>query len=224
VLFDPDNGIGGEQGQSAKHIYLSDMRRYWKRGQSLLIYHHLPMDRLANDAIKEMTELLSGLQNSRIVTYHFRRSEGRVYFFCLQPGHFNRIPDPSKVKMLEPLLMTKVKWAALRRRAQQACHEEHSWYQDVSAAPSETNRLEMRYFMKESTSNENTNRTTNVGYVNNNGQVVIRNTGRPGNLHGQTVYQLGCSHCGHVYGANGADIHLRNCPEHQGGAPGLPYE
>jgi hypothetical protein len=27
------------------------------------------------------------------------------------------------------------------------------------------------------------------------------------------VYQLGCSHCCHVYGANGSDTHLRKMPE-----------
>jgi hypothetical protein len=69
--------------------------------------------------------------------------------------------------------------------------------------------------------------TTDVGYINKNGQVVIRNTGLPGTDHNQKVYQLGCSHCGHVYGANGTDIFERKCPEKScdvgGGADGLPY-
>jgi hypothetical protein len=46
-------------------------------------------------------------------------------------------------------------------------------------------------------------------------------TGKPGTDHGQCIYQLGCSECGHVYGANGADIFERKCPRHQNGAPGL---
>ncbi len=66
--------------------------------------------------------------------------------------------------------------------------------------------------------------TTRRGYVNRNGQVVIRNTGLPGNEQGQSVYQMACSICGHVYGANGSDIHLRRCPMHDRGAPGLKYE
>jgi Zn finger protein HypA/HybF involved in hydrogenase expression len=61
-------------------------------------------------------------------------------------------------------------------------------------------------------------KTTQPGYVNRNRQVVIRNTGLPGTDYGQSVYQLGCSDCGHVYGANGSDIHLRLCPKCQGGA------
>jgi hypothetical protein len=64
--------------------------------------------------------------------------------------------------------------------------------------------------------------TTRPGYVNQpHSQVVIRNTGLPGNDKNQYVYQLGCSHCGHVYGANGSDIHERKCPMCQGGKPGL---
>jgi hypothetical protein len=66
--------------------------------------------------------------------------------------------------------------------------------------------------------------STRPGYVNRHGQVVIRNTGLPGTDYGQKVYQLSCSACGHVYGANGADIHLRRCPLHDRGAPGLPYQ
>jgi hypothetical protein len=63
--------------------------------------------------------------------------------------------------------------------------------------------------------------TTKVGFVNRNGQVVIRNTGQHGTDFGATVYQLGCSTCGEIYGANGGDIFERKCP-HDGGRAGLP--
>jgi hypothetical protein len=65
---------------------------------------------------------------------------------------------------------------------------------------------------------------TCTGYVNRNGQVVVRNTRAPGTDKKQYVYQLACSHCGHVYGAIGSDIHERLCPQCQTGAKGLPYE
>jgi hypothetical protein len=67
------------------------------------------------------------------------------------------------------------------------------------------------------------NRTTCIGYVNRNGQVVIRNTYLPGTDHLQTIYQLGCSACGDSYGANGSDIFQRKCPTCQAGAAGLEY-
>lgn len=70
----------------------------------------------------------------------------------------------------------------------------------------------------------NAGSTTDSGYVNSMGQVVVRHTGMPGTDHLQSVYQLACSKCGHAYGANGSDIHERKCPECQGGAPGLPLE
>jgi hypothetical protein len=62
---------------------------------------------------------------------------------------------------------------------------------------------------------------TKVGFVNRNGQVVIRRTSLAGTDHGQSVYQLGCSGCGYVYGADGSDIFERKCPRCQNGAPGL---
>jgi hypothetical protein len=63
--------------------------------------------------------------------------------------------------------------------------------------------------------------TTKIGFVNTNGQVVIRATGKTGSDHLQQIYQLGCSRCGFVYGANGSDIYERKCPGCQNGEPGL---
>jgi hypothetical protein len=63
--------------------------------------------------------------------------------------------------------------------------------------------------------------TTEPGYRNRNGQVVIRATHLAGTDHYQYVYVLRCGDCGHEYGANGSDIFQRKCPNCQGGAPGL---
>ena len=63
--------------------------------------------------------------------------------------------------------------------------------------------------------------TTQPGYRNRSGQVVVRRTNRPGNDHNQVVYELECGGCGHRYGANGSDIWQRKCPECGGGQPGL---
>jgi len=63
--------------------------------------------------------------------------------------------------------------------------------------------------------------TTVPGWSNRNLQKVIRDTGLPGTDHLQRVYELRCGKCGHSYGANGSDIHLRKCPSCQGGRPGL---
>jgi hypothetical protein len=55
--------------------------------------------------------------------------------------------------------------------------------------------------------------------VNRNGQVVVRNTGVPGTDFGAAIYQLGCSICGEMYGANGGDIFEPKYPG-DGGRPG----
>jgi hypothetical protein len=63
--------------------------------------------------------------------------------------------------------------------------------------------------------------TTTPGYVNINRQKVLHATSLSGNLAGQRVYALECGVCAAKYGANGCDIHIRKCPECQGGRPGL---
>ena len=66
-------------------------------------------------------------------------------------------------------------------------------------------------------------KTTQPGYRNRNGEIVIRATGHPGTDHNQIIYQLACDQCGLNYGANGSDIHSRKCPSCGGGRPGLTY-
>lgn len=67
-------------------------------------------------------------------------------------------------------------------------------------------------------------RTTDPGYRNRNGQIVVRRTDQRGTDHYQWVYVLRCEECGHVYGVNGSDIHERKCPACQDGRPGLSLE
>jgi hypothetical protein len=62
-----------------------------------------------------------------------------------------------------------------------------------------------------------------VDDVNKNGQKLLAKTEFKGTDHNQKIWALQCTHerCGHVYGANGSDFHLRKCPKCQGGASGL---
>jgi hypothetical protein len=69
--------------------------------------------------------------------------------------------------------------------------------------------------------NERVRATTEPGFANPHGQITIRNTGKPGTDHNQYVYQIACSSCGLVYGANGSDIFERKCPNCQDGRPGM---
>ncbi len=65
--------------------------------------------------------------------------------------------------------------------------------------------------------------TTDIRFENRNNQRVMEKTDLDGNHYNQKIYVLQCLRCQHTYGANGADIHLRKCPQCQGGAPGLRY-
>jgi rubredoxin len=65
--------------------------------------------------------------------------------------------------------------------------------------------------------------STQIGYANVNSQLCHGTLRVPGSDHMQYAYRLECSHCGYVYGANGADIAERRCPECQQGRPGIRY-
>jgi len=63
--------------------------------------------------------------------------------------------------------------------------------------------------------------TTTPGFVNQNGQMVVRDTGFGSETFpGQRVYQLRCGKCALDYGANGTDVFKRLCPGCQGGVVG----
>lgn len=60
-----------------------------------------------------------------------------------------------------------------------------------------------------------------IGEANKNDQELVEKTAERGTDYNQYVWHLRCLRCGHEYGANGSDFHLRKCPRCQGGAPGL---
>lgn len=69
------------------------------------------------------------------------------------------------------------------------------------------------------------------GDINPNDQVPIARSDRPRSDHLQYVWVLLCARrspdgkiCGHRYGANGSDFHIRKCPECKGAAAGLDIE
>jgi len=66
--------------------------------------------------------------------------------------------------------------------------------------------------------------TTQIGYVNPNGQECLGTAGEAGNDHVQYAYKVLCQKCGHIYGANGSDLFQRKCPHCQNGKAGIPFE
>jgi hypothetical protein len=54
-------------------------------------------------------------------------------------------------------------------------------------------------------------------------KTLLRKSNEPGNHRFARKHILQCE-CGHVFGANGCDVHLRLCPRCEEGAPGLPVD
>lgn len=224
VFFDPDNGVAAEKGNSSKYVYLSDLKWYWGRKQSLLTYHHLGRAGTHEKQVQNIrSEFHKAFAGGRIYTYHLRRGSARLYVLCVRGEHLRKIFGKDTISALEPLEMKKETWA----KRGNSCDKNHSAKTTPAAQPPPPSRRAMLDAATSSmghTVKVSKNPTTTIGYVNRNGQVVIRNTGLRGTDHGQSVYQLGCSLCSHVYGVNGSDIHLRKCPNCQSGKPGLPME
>ena len=91
VCLDPDNGIAPEvkmfRAGGTKYVYLSDLREFWGRGQSLVVYHHLGMDAKAPKQAKKVAALLrDGLEgNPNPIPLLFRRGSSRVFFVVPNP-------------------------------------------------------------------------------------------------------------------------------------------
>ncbi len=60
-----------------------------------------------------------------------------------------------------------------------------------------------------------------TGELNVNKQRLVRKTTERGNTDHSSLWVAECSECGHEYGLNGFDFHIRKCPSCQGGKPGL---
>jgi hypothetical protein len=118
VFFDPDNGIGGDDGTSFKHVYYSELDGYWRRRQSILVYHHLNREKQSEEGtsshqsqVERVAEEISNkLASAKVLSYRMRRGTARVYFLCVQAAHFPKIEGRSDIPSIQPLLHTKSEW------------------------------------------------------------------------------------------------------------------
>lgn len=157
--------------------------------------------------------------------------EDRDAHFCNQWKvvfiHLEGVRDPVEVNIDKPSFWNDTCHELINRDMGQ-------WLIDNNLAPWEDGhppKLELlkvaeNHFkvLKENKSKRDLHKTTIPGFCNSNGQ---KNLGKrqpllKGTDYGQYVYVINCTKCGHVYGANGTDIHLRKCPKCQGGQPGIP--
>jgi hypothetical protein len=107
--------------------------------------------------------------------------------------------------------------------AERTVAQVEGWILGVTSSSGDNSEEESRRSMGAHQMRKHAALTTTPGYVNKNGQKVVRQTDTPGNDHNQRVYVLSCGKCGHEYGANGSDIWQRRCPVCQRGVLGLAY-
>jgi hypothetical protein len=112
VFSDPDNGVDGEEGASSKRVYFLDLKRYWKRKQSLLTYHHLSRKGIHDEQVcKIRSDFQKAFPEGRLSTYHLRRGTARVYVLCIREEHIPKVDSKDSISAILPLTMKKADWA-----------------------------------------------------------------------------------------------------------------
>jgi hypothetical protein len=86
VFFDPDNGlevasVPKHHSSAGKYVYWDELTRFWQRGHTLLVYHHLnrtmPAVRQVSDLRNRFQETLDGAIALPLV---FRRGSCRIFW------------------------------------------------------------------------------------------------------------------------------------------------
>ena len=93
IAFDPATGIPPSvdplHKKGPKYVFISDLRRFYERGQSLIVYHHLAR---WDTHIKQIEKVAQGLKSSLglpqlPISLRYGRGSGRVYFIVPQKEH-----------------------------------------------------------------------------------------------------------------------------------------
>ena len=89
VMFDPDNGIGREtkmyRRDGTKYAYLTELRLFWERNQSLVVYHHMSQGRTARAQTLDIGGWLEREFQVEVIPLLFSRGTARVFFVVPQP-------------------------------------------------------------------------------------------------------------------------------------------
>ena len=99
VCLDPDNGIRADANRmfhqdGSKFTYLDDIRVFWERGQSVVVYQHLGMTEKAPEFVLGIAALLrDGLTGAEPIPLWYHRGTARVFFVLPQPRHQDIIAE-----------------------------------------------------------------------------------------------------------------------------------
>lgn len=97
VFVDPDNGISETvdplSRKGPKYVFIDDLQRFWGRGQSLIIYHHLGRQGRAAEQIRRVSGLLTQRLGLPVPPWAlwYHRGTARVYFIIAQKAHEPRL-------------------------------------------------------------------------------------------------------------------------------------
>ena len=93
IFVDPDNGISETEGAlrkgGPKYVFMEDLGRFYGRGQSLVIYHHLGR---RGPAVQQIKHFAKSLQSNPKLprlpwSLWYHRGTARAYFVAAQERH-----------------------------------------------------------------------------------------------------------------------------------------
>ena len=91
VFFDPDNGIGREDRKfnkdGPKYCYVSELKAFWERNQSLVIYHHAAQGKTVERQALEISEVLEREFGVEPIVLLFARGTSRLFCRDSPSGH-----------------------------------------------------------------------------------------------------------------------------------------
>ncbi len=100
VFFDPDNGIETASipkthPKAGKYIYWEDLIPFWRRGQSLVVYHHLNRTASASAQTEALrTRFTEHLGSAAfLLPLLFRRGSCRHFWIVGQPKHMSYLKE-----------------------------------------------------------------------------------------------------------------------------------
>ena len=92
VFLDPDNGISLNE-WSVEHVNICEIRPFVKRGQTVIIYHHLSHQKDHPSLIEEWGRSLEQKLGVKPCVLWYRRGTARVYFILPAAEHADAISE-----------------------------------------------------------------------------------------------------------------------------------
>ena len=232
VFVDPDNGLeppgySHASSKAGKSILISELCEIARPARCLIVYHHHARRKGGHHSeIERWAARLRGVGFATVDVLRAKPYSPRVFFLLDAPDDVRARVEQIALKWTgritwHPDTATRddaLPFAPSARQLTPISAVASPMLLDMASEPSAPLPP-----ASEQSARRGRGASTQVGYVNRNGQVVIRSTDNPGTDHSQYVYVLRCQACGHEYGANGLDIWLRRCPGHDRGAPGLAF-